>query len=358
MDTGVILLDWYQKNHRQLPMRQTNDPYLTWISEVIFQQTRIEQGLPYYYKFIKLFPDVNALASATEDSVLKAWQGLGYYSRARNLITAAKYISNQLNGKFPTTYNNIIKLKGIGPYTAAAIASWCFGEKVTAIDGNVYRALSRLFDSDVSLKNSSGKAYYNKLGLEIIKEQHAGMVNQALIELGSMVCTPQNPNCSKCPLITKCLSFKNNTIPDRPLKEEKTKVTQRYFNYIVPIINGKTLLKKRTDKDIWKGLYEFILIETNSLTKPESILSQFEKMQFTNKSDISILKIIPFPKQKLSHQVIHCTFYIIVAEKFKTIGSYQMVDPDREVNLPLPIILQKFIDNYFFDADNQAIWEQ
>jgi A/G-specific adenine glycosylase len=344
MDTGTKLLKWYRKNQRQLPMRETKNPYLTWISEVIFQQTRIEQGLPYYYHFIDLFPDIKSLAFAKEDVVLKTWQGLGYYSRAHNLMFTAKFIYDQLNSKFPTNYNDIIRLKGIGPYTAAAIASWCFGEKITAVDGNVYRVLSRIFDSEVSLKTTTGKKFYNQLGLELMRNFDAGEINQALIDLGATVCKPQNPKCSQCPVLDNCLSFKNGNIANRPVKELKTKVTARYFNYLVLVFNNQTLLKKRIEKDIWQGLYEFPLIETKKAVLPEFILNHEQTISLISDADVATIELITFPKHQLSHQVIHCTFYVIKANIPEIPGGYEGIDLRKGIEIPLPIVLQRFIN--------------
>jgi A/G-specific adenine glycosylase len=343
MSPGNNLLKWYRKNQRQLPMRETKDPYLTWISEVIFQQTRIEQGLPYYYRFIDLFPDIKSLALAKEDTVLKAWQGLGYYSRARNMMFTAKFINDQLNGKFPTSYNDIINLKGIGPYTAAAIASWCFGEKITAVDGNVYRVLSRMYDSEVTLKSTSGKALYNQLGLEIIQNYDAGEINQALIDIGSMVCTPKSPDCSQCPVPDYCLSLKNGNIVNRPVKEPKTKVTTRYFNYLVLVFNNQTLLKKRIGKDIWQGLYEFPMIETKKNVLPEFVLNYALTANLISKTSAATIELITFPKHLLSHQVIYCTFYIIKTTNPEIPEGYEVIDLNKRIEMPLPVVLQRFI---------------
>ena len=227
------LVTWYLQNKRDLPWRQSINPYTVWLSEIILQQTRVDQGTAYFFKFIEQFPTVYNLANASEEEVLKLWQGLGYYSRARNLHSAANYIVNELNGKFPTTYSEILKLKGVGDYTASAIASICFNEPTAVVDGNVYRVLARYFGISTPINSTSGIKEFKKLAQELIVEDIPGTFNQAIMEFGACMCKPQNPDCFNCPLNDSCVALSNNTIAQLPVKINKTKVRKRYFNYLV-----------------------------------------------------------------------------------------------------------------------------
>ena len=306
-----ILADWYAVNKRELPWRQTKDPYKIWISEIILQQTRVNQGLDYYIRFIKRFPDVKSLAESDEQEVLKYWQGLGYYSRARNLHKAAKIIQNHFNGTFPNNYKEIISLPGIGEYTAAAISSFAFNLPFAAVDGNIFRVLSRLTGDDTPIDTSSGKKLFTETAQNLLDKSEPGIHNQAIMEFGALQCTPSSPNCTSCPLQIFCVAYKQKTTALLPVKKGKTKVTTRYFNYLF-IKNDKfTYLQKRTGKDIWMNLYEFPLIETDKsidfegLLKHESFVTLFDgvKIRFENKTI--------YKKHILSHRIIYAVFYTI-----------------------------------------------
>lgn len=280
---------------RELPWRETKDPYKIWLSEIILQQTRVDQGLAYYEKFVAHFPEIKSLADADEQLVLNLWQGLGYYSRARNLHFAAKQVMNEFEGDFPSTYIDILKLKGVGKYTAAAISSFAFDEPQGVVDGNVYRVLSRVFDIDEPIDSSKGQKTFQLLANELISKQNPGEHNQAIMELGALVCTPSNPNCHSCPVQNMCLAKGNNTITERPVKSKKTKVTDRFFHYLV-VQNGTELfIEKRTD-GIWKNMYQFPLIETKSKDLP----GELENIKVHHEHSA---------KHILSHQRIHATFY-------------------------------------------------
>jgi len=261
-----ILIAWYLHNKRSLPWRETKDPYHIWLSEIMLQQTRVAQGLPYYEKFVSAFPTVHNLADASEDTVLKLWQGLGYYSRARNLHATAKYISNDLNGVFPNTFEELLKLKGVGDYTASAIGSICFNLPTAVVDGNVYRVLSRFFNINTPINSSEGIKTFKKLAQELLDTSNPGEFNQAIMEFGARQCAPQSPDCPNCVFNDKCLAFQTKKVKELPVKIRKTTVKKKYFNYLVFISDDqKTILQQRLEKGIWQQLYEFPLIEADKL---------------------------------------------------------------------------------------------
>ena len=257
LHVGELLLAWYKIHGRDLPFRNTNDPYKIWICEIIFQQTRIEQGLNHYNRFIERFPDVRTLANAENDEVLLYWKGLGYYSRALNLHKAALQIVQEFQGKFPENYNDILSLKGVGKYTAAAISSICFGTKIPAVDGNFYRVLSRVFADDFDISNSKAFSYFSELALRMMPENEAGHFNEAMMDLGSEICKPKNPKCVICPLNKECIAFSLGKIQEFPVKSKKTKPTDLELTYYYVECGGRFLIKRRGDDFIWKRLYEF-----------------------------------------------------------------------------------------------------
>src|ERR1043165_6651460 len=252
------IMTWYEQNKRDLPWRNTRDPYLIWLSEVILQQTRVDQGMAYYHKFAEAFPTVKDLAKADSDKVMKLWQGLGYYSRARNLHAAAKMVAGKYKGVFPASYEGIKELKGVGDYTAAAIASFAFKLPHAVVDGNVYRVLSRVFGIETPIDSTQGKKEFNKLANELLDISNPADHNQAVMEFGSQFCKPVNPDCKSCFFNTKCFAFKHSKVPELPVKSKKTKVRSRYLNYFIIVDkNGSIFVHKRQKKDIWEGLYEF-----------------------------------------------------------------------------------------------------
>ena len=257
------LINWYLQNKRELPWRRTKDPYLVWLSEIILQQTRVDQGMSYYLKFSEAFPKVNDLANANESTILKMWQGLGYYSRARNLHYTAKYVTNELNGKFPNNHNDLLKLKGVGDYTASAIASFCFDQACAVVDGNVYRSVNSKITSQYSVNSTSGIRNFKKLAESLIDKDRSGTYNQAIMDFGALQCKPSNPDCYQCPLNSSCIALEKKWVKILPVKIKKHKVRNRFFNYIVFVsVDGKTILEQRIGKGIWQGLYQFPLIET------------------------------------------------------------------------------------------------
>lgn len=270
---STILFNWHQENYRVLPWKVDKDPYKIWLSEIILQQTRVDQGLPYYLNFVKVFPTVHDLAHAEETKVLKLWEGLGYYSRARNLHKTAQYISSELNGIFPDNYSDLLKLKGIGPYTAAAIASFAFDLPHAVVDGNVFRVLSRILGINTPLDSSEGKKEFQIIAQQLLDPQNPGEFNQAIMDFGATVCTPKNPNCSKCPFSTKCYALSNNAITQLPNKRNKIQKKNRFLYYFVLQHKNEIAIKLRIKEDIWKGLYDFYLLEKPAaLEQPESLI--------------------------------------------------------------------------------------
>ena len=303
------LSNWYHNNKRDLPWRNIADPYKIWISEIILQQTRVAQGYEYYMRFTDRFPTVESLAIAQEDEVLKYWQGLGYYSRARNLHSAAKQIMGSFDGVFPNTYADVLSLKGIGTYTAAAICSFAYKQKYAVVDGNVYRVLARLFAIDTPIDSTYGKKMFQQLADDFLNVQSPAVHNQAIMEFGALQCVPTNPDCTICPLITHCLSYESGLYKSLPVKEKKTKIRKRYFNYFVVYDENSIFLKQRTEKDIWQQLYEFPLIETAGETSLETLIHSSEfKTFFGEVVDFEIMHSVKLPKHMLSHQHIFAQF--------------------------------------------------
>ena len=304
------LSEWFSDNKRDLPWRSQPTPYFVWISEIILQQTRVSQGYDYFMRFTQKWPTLNDLAQASEEEVLKMWQGLGYYSRARNLHRCAQEVVERHGGEFPADYEALRQLQGIGDYTAAAIASIAFNLPHAVVDGNVYRVLSRLFDIDAPININEGKKLFAHLADEMLDRQHPGLHNQAMMEFGALHCVPKNPDCTNCPLQAHCLAFANGTVAERPMKLDKLKVRTRYFNYLVfRIQNTKELyIRKRTAKDIWINLYDFPLIETEETTDITQLLQSEKFKQFVGKNDFTIGKISKQFTHKLTHQTIVAQF--------------------------------------------------
>ena len=311
MDFTARLIIWYKKNYRDLAWKHTADPYKIWLSEIILQQTRVEQATPYYTRFVACFPTVQKLASASIDEVLKLWQGLGYYSRARNLHHAARQLVNDYDGKFPASCAELLKLKGVGSYTAAAIASFAFKEVVPALDGNAYRILARYFGVELPIDTMATKKQLTTLAQELIPDNAPDVFNQALMDFGSMVCTPHKPACEECPLQAGCVAYAKKLTQTIPVKSKRTAVRSRYFNYLL-IKNGEyTYIRKREKKDIWQGLYEFPLIETAKATNSIELFNTKEWKSLTGKGEVNILYHSPVIKHLLSHQTIYATFYVL-----------------------------------------------
>ena len=338
------LISWYLDNKRDLPWRATKDPYQIWLSEIILQQTRVEQGKPYYFKFLNTFPDVFSLANASEEEVLKLWQGLGYYSRARNLLFTARYIAFELDGRFPSSYKELVKLKGVGDYTAAAIASICYDEAQAAVDGNVYRVLARIFGIDTPINSGPGIKQFRNLAQDLISREDPANFNQALIEFGSEQCKPRNPLCTSCPFAAKCIAFNQNRIAELPVKLKKLKVKKRHFNYLVYVSEeGKTIMNQRRGKGIWEGLYEFPLVETASEASLHNLVEEIPAEYAEINDDPVLFNELPIV-HKLTHQHIYTKFWILECGKLSKDAL-----PITEVNkLPVPVLIEKFIDTFDF----------
>jgi A/G-specific adenine glycosylase len=346
---SALLVRWYNEHKRDLPWRDTQYPYKIWISEIILQQTRVNQGLDYYNRFVDRFPDVRTLAEASEDDVLKHWQGLGYYSRARNLHKAARQIVAIHKGIFPTDYKDIIALSGIGVYTAAAICSFAYNLPFAVVDGNVYRVLSRIFGIDTPIDSTSGNKIFHKKAQDILDINHPAIHNQAIMEFGALQCVPSSPNCESCPLKNICISFASNLTGLLPIKSKKAKTRKRYFNYLFIRNNNHTFLQKRTGEDVWKNLYEFPLIEDNMLLEVNELLQheKFRKLTAGIQSDIAIKPLSQPVKHVLTHQQIFAQFFLVeIAEINETIGNFERTEISNIEKYPVSRLMELFIINH------------
>lgn len=336
------LEEWYSLNRRELPWRGISDPYRIWVSEIILQQTRIDQGHDYYLRFLEQFPNVFTLAKASEDEVLKAWEGLGYYSRARNLHTAAQTIANR--GKFPSTYSEVRALKGVGDYTAAAICSFAFSLPVATVDGNVYRVLSRVFGIDLPIDTTQGKHFFQDLANKLLDTECPADYNQALMDFGAIQCTPTSPDCNNCPMQTECIARINGTIENLPVKLHKMQQKHRYFSYFFITNNNRLLIHKRNSNDIWKGLYEPFLIETESSDTTNVIRNPWiDAAMKQGGASLSILR--QNVKHVLTHRIIHADFFLLrlttLSEQLSInlTKDYFFVPFDKLGNYAFPVLI-------------------
>ena len=339
------LIQWYLNNKRDLPWRNTQNPYLIWLSEIMLQQTRVAQGLPYYLAFTNAFPTVFDLANASEEQVLKLWQGLGYYSRARNLHKTAQYVASELKGEFPDNNRDLLKLKGIGDYTAAAIASFAYNEAVPVVDGNVFRVLSRYFDIETDISLATAKKEFAALAFELMPKNDPASFNQAIMEFGALQCVPKNPNCEICVFNSSCAALQKKKVQLLPFKSKKTKVSYRFFNYLVfEDDNLNTIIQKRDQKGIWHNLYEFPLVETESEVDFDEI-SGFISEKYSEEYSIISISDCNSKGQihKLSHQHLNIKFWKV---KVKGILIYG-INPKEVVSFPYPIVIFNFIQKEF-----------
>lgn len=342
------LISWYLHNKRELPWRNTKDPYKIWLSEIILQQTRVAQGMPYYLKFIKTFPTVQALANAPENEVLKLWQGLGYYSRARNLHFSAKMVANEMGGKFPNTHKDLLKLKGVGDYTASAIASICYNIPEAVVDGNVYRVLSRISGVSIPINSTEGQRYFRNLAQQLIDTADPAAYNQAIIEFGALYCVPQNPDCANCIFRNSCQAFQKGIVSELPVKLKAKPVKKRYFNYIVVISNDThLLLRQRKSKDIWHKLFEFPLIET-------SAESSLDELKETSEYQVMNINLNPISLSlynerslihKLSHQHIYTRFWIMET----AIKKEEFIPVEQLKDYAVPVLIENFASEFLSD---------
>lgn len=341
-----ILLKWYDLNKRDLPWRKSRDPYKIWLSEVILQQTRVSQGWDYYMRFVETFPTVKDLAEADEDKVLKLWQGLGYYSRARNLHYAAKEIQTKYNGVFPTEYKDVLSLKGIGDYTAAAITSIAYDLPHATVDGNVYRVLSRVFGVDTPIDSTLGKKIFAELAQELLDEKNPGIHNQAVMELGALQCVPVSPDCTICPLVDMCVAYAEQTVSKLPVKQGKVKTRKRYFNYLDIRLKESLYLSKRGGGDIWEGLYELPLLEFDEPLELEQLVNSEEFARLFDGVEIkSIAQRMKDVKHILSHQHLSANFYQIEidTELHQTNNRLRLVSLDNLHDYAV----SRLVDRYF-----------
>ena len=334
---------WYGDHARTLPWRETREGYRIWLSEIILQQTRVEQGMAYYLRFVERFPTVRDLAEASEDEVLKLWQGLGYYSRARNLHAAARSIVACHNGIFPSTYDEIRSLRGVGPYTAAAIASLAYDLPYAVVDGNVYRVLARLFDIETPIDTALGQRTFAALAQELIPADKAAAHNQAMMEFGALHCTPTSPQCDCCPLAERCLALANRTVAERPTKQGRTKIRDRYLNYL-HLTNGRhTLLHRRSEGDIWAGLYEFPLIETASACDFLELCKTDSFKALLGGSTYTLRQTTPMAIHQLSHQRLHATFYLLEMSELPTAEGVITVPLDELDRYAIPRLIERYL---------------
>lgn len=336
------IVKWYVNNKRSLPWRDTTDPYRIWLSEVILQQTRVSQGLPYYHQFLQAFPSIQDLADASEQQVLRLWQGLGYYTRARNLHKCAKTIVSDHEGKFPGTFDSLLTLPGIGEYTAAAIASFSFGEPVAVVDGNVFRILSRIFGIETPINSPEGKKHFGILANELLSRKDPALHNQAVMEFGAMHCTPQNPNCPECPFKNACVAYNKELVDALPVKIKGKKSRKRYFFYLVVEKNKSLLMRQRREKDIWHGLFDFVLIETKKPIKAENLIAEYS--EWFKKAET---KYVSKPyKHLLTHQTIHCRFILLQATTGFSFPDkdFAFYSPEEVAALPKPVLISRFLN--------------
>jgi len=342
MDFKTQIIDWYTVHKRDLPWRKTKDPYQIWLSEIIFQQTRIEQGLAYFLKFIDHYPTIFDLAKASEDEVLKDWQGLGYYSRARNLHFTAKQIVSEFDGVFPKHFEDILKLKGVGEYTASAIASFCFDQPHAVVDGNVYRVLSRVFGIGTPIDSTVGKKEFKLLANELLSKEDPATYNQSIMEFGALQCKPVSPDCAVCPLNESCVALASNKIKELPFKEKKTKQRKRFFEYFIISDEDEVVVNHRTGKDIWQHLYDFPLIENKKHESSALVLEQLKSkldVTFTVESESVAVKHI------LSHQILTVRFWQIKAPHSFALNENEKVIKLANIQeLAFPKVVENYLD--------------
>ncbi len=327
-----------------MPWKGEKDPYKIWISEIILQQTRVQQGLAYYYRFIKAFPDIKILALASEKKIYKLWQGLGYYSRCKNLIATARYIHEELNNQFPKEFEDILSLKGIGPYTASAIASFAFNRPYAVLDGNVFRVLSRFFGIKIPINTSAGKKYYGELAQILLDKINPANYNQAIMDFGAVICKPAIPLCAECPLQQRCVAFLTGRVSLLPINEKVVKQKKRYFNYLIVEYDQKFYLRKRIQKDIWQNLFEFILIETDSLTDENEFFKHKEFQSCFETSEFIVFHVSKIFCQKLTHQLINGKFFHIrISVPLINAKEYEIFSEKQFKKLPFPKLIASYL---------------
>lgn len=343
------LLQWNQEeNTRQMPWKGEKDPYRIWISEIILQQTRVEQGLAYYNNFIRNFPTIQQLAKASDEKVFKCWEGLGYYSRCRNLLTTARFIATERKGRFPDSYEEILQLKGIGPYTAAAISSFAFQLPHAVVDGNVFRVLSRFFGIDTAIDSSAGKKLFTALAQELLDYNQPGIYNQAIMDFGAVICKPAAPLCNTCRLQKKCAAFQQNKVDALPVKQKKTIVRERWFNYFILVCKEEVAIQQRKQRDIWQDLFEFPMQESSRAVRPATLLKQEAFKKWLDKAHITLSGKVVKTKQLLSHQRIHGQFICLETDR-KPAGeaNWQWVKKKQLSRYSFPGLINQYLSDNF-----------
>lgn len=331
---SIQIKNWYLENKRELPWRDTKEPYKIWLSEIILQQTRVDQGMNYFHRFIERFPTVSDLAQASEDDVLRLWQGLGYYSRARNLHKSAKIILEDFDGVFPDTHKDVMSLKGVGPYSAAAICSFAYDLPYAVLDGNVYRVLSRYFNEETIINSGAGNKLFQKLADDLLDQEDPATHNQAIMEFGALQCTPHQPDCNCCPLVSSCLGYENGNHLNLPKKEKKVKVKNLFLNYLVFKDGSNTFVSQRSENDIWAKLFEFPLI-----TSPT------KEMFDTYQPDHVVVNVVESPLHKLSHRNVYAKFWEINGRP--NIGDFQKIKISNLDNLAKSRLIDMYLDKSF-----------
>jgi A/G-specific adenine glycosylase len=339
------LINWYNTRKRDLPWRHTTDAYTIWLSEIILQQTRVEQGLPYFQRFLEKYPTVTDFAAAPEDDILKLWQGLGYYSRGRNMLKTAIQVQEEYGGIFPTAYHQLIKLKGIGEYTAAAIASFSANEPKAVLDGNVYRVLSRYLGITEPIDSTTGKKIFREAADDFLNREAPAAHNQAMMELGALVCKPKNPACGTCPIKLGCYAFLHNATTVLPVKSKKVKIRERYFNYFLIADENKVLINKRGEGDIWANMYDLPLIETDS----QATIDELAALPETVKNfgpELRIKKIFPVVKHVLTHQHLYVRFVVLEQRPLVITKNWDFIEVENLKRMALPKVIFIFLDNF------------
>ncbi|NUO03388.1 MAG: A/G-specific adenine glycosylase [Saprospiraceae bacterium] len=355
MDSSTFsqrLLAWRKTNPRPLPWKAHPDAYTIWLSEIILQQTRVEQGLPYFERFREKYPTVEALANAPEDEVMKLWEGLGYYSRARNLHGTAKMVASELGGQFPDTYEGLLQLKGVGAYTAAAIASFAYDLPHAVLDGNVFRVLARYLGIDLPIDSTEGKKLFARRAGELLDAANPAEYNQAIMDFGATWCTPRNPQCSACPMSQDCRAFQQNRVEQLPVKAKKIEKRDRFFHYLVLRTDGQTLIRKRTDADIWQQLYEFPVIEREALAEsPESLMQEALWQELIGEKSWSLRQIAGPFRQLLTHQKVVALFFEIDLEmkQLPNTAPFIAVEQKNLNNFAFPKVIDRYLkDNSLY----------
>ena len=332
------IIQWYNINKRDLPWRKTKDPYKIWVSEIILQQTQIKKGTSYYLKFIDSFPDVKSLSQSSDTKILNIWQGLGYYNRALNMLHTARHVMKYHHGVFPNQYNELIKLKGIGEYTASAISSICNDESKAVLDGNVSRVLSRVYNVSKAIDSTEGKKELQTIAIKLLPSSNTGEYNQAIMDFGAIQCVKYNPKCGICPIMNKCIAFQKNTIATRPVKRKKIKTKSRHLNYLYIFANNKFILQQRGTNDIWQKMYELPIIESNSTLK----INKLRNHNFLQQFNVQSIKKDLSMKHPLSHQILHIVFWHISVQNIQ--AHFHMISHEEISKYPIPRPLERYFE--------------